>query len=126
MPGGACAPGFGGLPATTLIYPNQSPVPFYAAPPALRAVPPARTVPPATQTAVRPPARTAPVVRAQQADAPARAAPPKLTIPPPEALGAPVPRPVTELDWTALRVRLDRLGAPPVALEELPGGRHRV
>jgi hypothetical protein len=62
------------------------------------------------------------VVRAQQADEPVRSAPPKLTMPSPEALGVPVPRPATELDWTALRVRLDRLGATQFTLTKLPEG----
>jgi hypothetical protein len=43
-------------------------------------------------------------------------------MPPPEALGVPVPRPVVPVDWTAVRVRLDRLGATQFGLEKLATG----
>jgi hypothetical protein len=49
-------------------------------------------------------------------------APRKLEMPPPEALGVPVPRPERPVDWTSLRVRLDRLGATRFALERTDGG----
>jgi hypothetical protein len=44
-------------------------------------------------------------------------------MPPPEALG--VSAPVTDLDWTDLRLKLDRLGATGFALEKLPEGGYR-
>jgi hypothetical protein len=53
------------------------------------------------------------------------AVPPKLELPPPEALGIRVPQPAAPLDWTALRVRLDRLGAKQFSSERLPEGGYR-
>jgi hypothetical protein len=80
--------------------------------------PPAPRPPVTQQAAVRP---AAPVVRGQKADEPpARTVNRPLEMPSPEALGVPVP--ATELDWTDLRVRLDRLGATGFSLEQLPGG----
>jgi hypothetical protein len=74
---------------------------------------------PRPQQAVARPA--APVVRGQKADdVPARAVARPLEMPSPEALGVPVP--ATELDWTDLRVRLDRMGATGFSLETVPGG----
>jgi hypothetical protein len=43
-------------------------------------------------------------------------------MPSPEALGVPVPRPAAPVDWTSLRVRLDRLGATRFALERVADG----
>jgi hypothetical protein len=53
-----------------------------------------------------------------------RAATARLTpaMPPPEALGVSVPRPAVPVDWTAVRVRLDRLGATQFGLEKLTTG----
>src|SRR5437763_6725584 len=118
----------GGLP----IAQPYSPAPVYAPQPAPS--PPAplpqsrergaaqpRAVSPTQQAAAPRPARpaTPPVVRGQSPDeAPARPTSFKLEMPSPEALGVPVP--ATPLDWTDLRVRLDRLGATRFALEQLP------
>jgi hypothetical protein len=65
------------------------------------------------------------VVRGQKPEEPRPAAPPALAMPPPEALGVPVPRPAAPVDWAALRVRLDRLGATQFALETLSEGGYR-
>lgn len=101
----------GGLPVV------QQPV--YQYPPY---VPPAYVPrPPATQQATARP--SAPVVRGQKPDeVSARPVPRPLEMPSPQALGVPVP--ATELDWTDLRVRLDRMGATGFLMEQVPGGYH--
>jgi hypothetical protein len=98
----------------------MQPFPQYRyAPPAVRPAP--RPAPPRQQVA-RPP--TPAVVRGQSPEEPpARAARPPLEMPPPEALGVPVP--ATAVDWTDVRVKLDRLGATGFALERLPEGGYR-
>jgi hypothetical protein len=104
--------------------PIAQPYPQYQyLPPAYaQQVPTARPVPRPQQAVVRP---VASVARGQSPDeAPARPAVRRpLEMPPPEALG--VPMPATDLDWTDLRVRLDRLGATGFALEKLPAGGYR-
>jgi hypothetical protein len=121
---------------------NPYPAPFYApvpqaAPAAPRPAPPAAArapqpvsvawpAPPPAPTQVAAGRAPAPVVRGQMPEEPhPAAAPPKLALPPPEALGVPVPHPAAPVDWTALRVRLDRLGATQFALERLPEGDYR-
>jgi len=65
-----------------------------------------------------------PVVRGQSADEVlVRPAALKLEMPPPEALGVPVP--AAPPDWTDLRVRLDRIGAKQFTLDPLPEGGYR-
>jgi hypothetical protein len=64
------------------------------------------------------------VVRGQSPDeAPARSIARVPDMPPPEALGVAVP--ATELDWTDLRLKLDRLGATGFVLEKLPASGYR-
>jgi hypothetical protein len=70
------------------------------------------------QSAARP---ATPIVRGQKPDEPpVRPTRRPLEMPSPEALGVPVP--AAELDWTDLRVRLDRLGATGFLMEQVPGG----
>jgi hypothetical protein len=106
----------GGPPITQPYAPYQYPAPVYTPPPFYaQQLPAARPAPrPAT-----------PVVRAQSPDEPPTrpTARRPLEMPSPEALGVPVP--ATELDWTDLRLRLDRLGATGFALEKLPDGGYR-
>jgi hypothetical protein len=118
---------------------NPYPAPFYApvpqaAPAAPRPAAARAPQPPSVAWPAPPPAPTpvaagrapAAVVRGQMPEEPhPAAAPPKLALPPPEALGVPVPHPAAPVDWTALRVRLDRLGATEFALERLPEGDYR-
>lgn len=117
----------GGLPAAQPYYPYQYPAPAYAQPqgyaqqqPAARPTAP-RPAPATQQAAARP---AAPVVRGQSPDEaparPVRSAALKLEMPPPEALGVPVP--AAAVDWTDLRLKLDRLGATRFALEQVDGG----
>jgi hypothetical protein len=97
------------------------PYPAYV-PPAYAQQPPAPRPTPRPASTLQAAARPAPVVRGQKADEPppARPTPRPLEMPSPEALGVPVP--AAELDWTDLRLRLDRVGATGFALEQVPGG----
>jgi hypothetical protein len=106
----------GGLPIAQQPYaPYQYPAPVYTPPAYVQQPQPVRPAP-------RP---TAPVVRGQSPDeAPVRPVVRRpLEMPSPEALGVPVP--ATELDWTDLRLKLDRLGATGFALDKLPDGGFR-
>jgi hypothetical protein len=97
----------GGPPVVQPYYPYQyaAPQPAYAQPPRPQ---PARATNP-------------PVIRGQIPDeTPRRSAAPKLEMPPPEALGVPVP--AAPPDWIALRVRLDRLGATRFSLDRSADG----
>jgi hypothetical protein len=65
-----------------------------------------------------------PVARGQMPEeAPRRSPQPiKLEMPSPEALGVPTPPP--PLDWTDVRVRLDRMGATGFSLDQQADGFH--
>jgi hypothetical protein len=102
--------------------PIVQPYPQYQyLPPPVPRTPPRTTANAAAARQPRPPA----VVRGQSPDEPpARPAVARVPdMPPPEALG--VAAPVTELDWTDLRVKLDRLGATGFVLEKPPEGGYR-
>jgi hypothetical protein len=102
----------GGPPVPQPYYPYQYPAP---------AQPPGYVQQPRPQTA-RP--AVPPVVRGQMPDEGPRRSPQPLNLemPSPEALGVPTPPPPP--DWTALRLRLDRMGATGFSLEQQADGYH--
>lgn len=85
---------------------------------------PLRKIPPAQQAAAPKPVRPTPpaIVRGQSPDDP-RPARRSLEMPSPEALG--VSMPAKPVDWTDVRIKLDRLGAREFTLTMLPDGGYR-